>query len=73
MANPRNVPRPDPSARFWRLPAVLAYTQRSRSRIYADATFPRPLKLGPNTSAWIAAEVIAWCTAREVSAREVAA
>ena len=46
--------RPDPDARYWRLPAVVAYTGRSKSRIYDDPTFPKPIKLGPNTSAWIA-------------------
>lgn len=65
--------RPDPDARYWRLPAVVAYTGRSKSRIYDDPTFPKPIKLGPNTSAWIAEEVRAWCAAREAEARKVTA
>lgn len=53
---------PDPGAMFWRLPAVRAYTQRSRSALYRDPTFPKPVPLGPRTSAWVASEVIAWAT-----------
>lgn len=62
----------DAEVRYWRLPAVLAYTQRSRSAIYADPTFPRPIRLGPNTAAWKRDAVIAWCAERE-SAQQVAA
>ena len=61
-----------PFARYWRLPAVMAYTQRSRSAIYADQTFPRPIKIGPNTSVWKVDEVVSWCAERE-SAQQVAA
>lgn len=69
----RNVHGPDPSARYWRLPAVLAYTQRSRSSIYRDPTFPKPIKIGPNTAAWLADDVRAWCAAREADATRAAA
>lgn len=69
----RNTPAPDPAARYWRLPAVCAYTQRSRSSIYRDATFPKPIKIGPNTSAWLADDVRAWCDAREKAALQAAA
>jgi prophage regulatory protein len=65
-----NHPGPDDSATFWRLPAVLAYTQRSRSSIYRDASFPKPVKLGPNTAAWVAAEVKDWCQERISQSRE---
>lgn len=61
----KRVHSPDPNARYWRRSAVEAYTQRSKSAIYADPTFPKPIKLGPGTSAWVVAEVLAWCTARE--------
>ena len=64
---------PDTSARYWRLPQVQTYTGRSRTRIYADPSFPRPLKIGPNTSVWLVTEVIAWCEAREAEARKAAA
>ena len=65
--------RPDPYARYWRLPAVVVYTGRCRSRIYGDPTFPKPIRLGPNTSAWLRSEVEAWCLAREAAAGRVAA
>ncbi|WP_374474304.1 helix-turn-helix transcriptional regulator [Arenimonas sp.] len=64
--------QPDAEAKFWRLPAVMAYTQRSKTAIYRDTTFPKPVKLGPNTSAWLAAEVRAWCDQRAAQ-REVTA
>ena len=64
---------PDPLARYWTLGQVKTYTSRSRSRIYGDPTFPRPIKLGPNTSAWIAEEVRDWCAAREAEAGRVTA
>lgn len=70
-AKPNAVPKPDAAATFWRLPAVLAYTQRSRSAIYRDPTFPRPVRLAPNTSAWVAAEVKNWCEQRIAASREV--
>lgn len=64
-----NCKPPDPAARYWRCPQVETYTGRSRSRIYADPTFPKPLRIGPNTSAWLSAEVIAWCEEREAESR----
>ncbi len=63
----KNSHKPDPQARYWRLSAVISYTQRSRTSIYRDPTFPRPIRLAPNTSAWKAASVIAWCESREVA------
>jgi predicted DNA-binding transcriptional regulator AlpA len=57
-------PMPDSSARFWRLEAVMAYTQRSRSSIYRDPDFPKPVRLAPNTAAWVAEEIKAWADAR---------
>lgn len=64
---------PDPMSRYWTLGQVKTYTTRSRTRIYGDATFPRPIRIGPNTSVWIASEVRAWCDQREVEAGRVAA
>jgi prophage regulatory protein len=55
-------------ARFWRLPQVARYTGRSRSAIYRDATFPKPIKLGPNTSGWEAESVRKWCDDRVAEA-----
>lgn len=63
---------PDLQARFWRLPAVMAYTQRSRSAIYRDETFPKQIRLSQNCVAWESSEVIKWADER-VAARERAA
>lgn len=63
----KTPPRPDPTAALWRLPAVCAYNQFSRStllRKVAAGEFPRPIRLGANSIAWPAAEVIAWAAAR---------
>lgn len=70
---PRKQTHPDPAARYWRLPAVLTYVGRSRSAVYADQTFPRPIRLSANASAWLASEVRAWCAEREAEAGRVAA
>lgn len=59
---------PDPAARYWRLPAVLTYTGRSRSAIYRDPTFPRPIPLSANTSGFLSSQVIAWCEQRDAEA-----
>jgi prophage regulatory protein len=69
MANAAMKPNPDDQAKFWRLPTVLAYVQRSRAAIYKDPTFPKPVKLGPNTSAWIAVEVKKWADDRVSASR----
>lgn len=61
-------PHPDANARYWNLPAVMTYTGRSSSAIYRDLSFPKPIKLGPKTSVWIAEEVRAWCEQREAEA-----
>lgn len=63
-SKPRLIASPNDEAKFWRLPAVMRFTQRSRSAIYRDQTFPKSVKLGPNTVAWLAEEVRAWCDAR---------
>lgn len=50
-----------------KLPEVTALTRRSRSRIYADAArgdFPKAVKLGPRSVAWVASEVQDWLNAR---------
>lgn len=46
---------------------VTALTRRSRSSLYDDmerGAFPKPVKLGPRSVAWIASEVEAWLEAR---------
>ena len=63
----RPKPAPDLAAAHWRLQAVCRYNQFSRStllRKVARKEFPSPIRLGPNSIAWPAAEVIAWAAAR---------
>lgn len=46
--------------RMIRLPEVAARTGMRKSTIYlrvAEGSFPRPVKLGPNVSAWVEEEV----------------
>lgn len=44
---------------------MIAYTQRSRSAIYADESFPKPIKLAAHTAAWLVTDVIKWCEEQE--------
>lgn len=58
-----------------RLPRVKARTGLCRSDIYrriAAGDFPAPIKLGLRASAWNAAEVDSWITAR-IAARDAKA
>jgi prophage regulatory protein len=57
--------------RLLRLPAVKDITGLSRSTIYTDPNFPRPVKLGPRAIGWLEEEVAAWIAAR-VAEREAA-
>ncbi|WP_078757939.1 helix-turn-helix transcriptional regulator [Novilysobacter spongiicola] len=53
--------------RLIRLPAVVAMTGLSRSKIYrrvAAGSFPPQTRLGPRTSAWCFHEVSAWINER---------
>ena len=43
-----------------RLPDVIEMTGKSRSSIYADPTFPRPIKIGTRSSAWLLEEIQEW-------------
>ncbi|GAB1379755.1 helix-turn-helix transcriptional regulator [Pararhodobacter aggregans] len=75
MSTPANPNTPDraftpaqlvPNA-LLRTPDVCAVTGMARPTLYeamAKGLFPRPIKLGANSSAWGAAEVNAWCAAR---------
>ena len=47
-----------------RLAAVKELTGLSRSSIYAECSFPRPVKIGPRAVAWVEAEVCQWISAR---------
>ena len=60
------VPAEQPS-RFIKMREVKALSTLSTSEIYrriAAGTFPRQVMLGPKSSVWIEAEVLAWCEAR---------
>lgn len=49
--------------RLLRLTEVKSRTGKSASSIYAAIAageFPRPIKVGPRTSAWVESEVDAW-------------
>jgi prophage regulatory protein len=73
---PRKKPAPDPTAALWRLPAVCAYTQFSRSTLLRKVErreFPLPIRLGPNSIAWLSVEVIAWKDDRIAERDQVAA
>jgi prophage regulatory protein len=55
-----------------RLSAVQQQTGLSRSTIYkrvSEGSFPRPIKTGPRTVAWIHDEVRAWINARIAESR----
>ncbi len=62
-----------PNERFIRLPEVREITGRSKSQIYEDKTFPRPIKLSSRESAWLETEVRAWMQAKVAAARGKAA
>lgn len=47
-----------------KLNEVIGLTRRSRSAIYADPTFPRPIKIGRAAIAWSADEIQAWIETR---------
>lgn len=61
----------DTMKRLLRLPEVLSRTGLSRSTLYADATFPRSIKIGPRAVAWDEREIDDWIEAR-IEAREAA-
>lgn len=52
---------------FLRLKRVVELTGKSKSQIYADGragTFPMWVRIGPNSTAWRAADVFAWIESR---------
>jgi prophage regulatory protein len=61
---------PPPQKKFLRLSKVMESTGLSRSSIYRKieaAEFPRQVRLGPKSVAWIEAEVQAWMEQLELS------
>jgi prophage regulatory protein len=64
------------SPRFERLPEVLRRVGVGRSTLYRwieAGQFPGPVRLGPNTSAWLASDVDRWIAKRVKQASEVTA
>lgn len=60
------------SVRFLRLQEVLRICGKSRSSIYdaiSKGEFPRPVKIGANSSGWIDAEIEAWIRSRIEASR----
>lgn len=52
--------------RLLRINDVIAMTGKSRSSIYADTLFPKPIKTGSRTSAWLHEELEEWIEARKL-------
>lgn len=50
--------------RLLRLNEVKTMTGKSRSSIYDDSSFPRPVKIGARSAAWVCDEVEAWIQGR---------
>lgn len=50
--------------RLIRLPEVLDKTGLSRSRLYADKSFPKRVRLGARGVAWVEAEIEEWIQER---------
>tara|TARA_R110002049_G_scaffold111070_5_gene260205 strand:- start:152 stop:361 length:210 start_codon:yes stop_codon:yes gene_type:complete len=57
--------------RLIKLPEVEKLTGKSRSAIYSDPSFPRPVKLSKRASAFVESEVYAWIESR-IAEREKA-
>jgi prophage regulatory protein len=58
-----------PHEQFLRLPAVIQRTGRSKTAIYTDPTFPKPIKISKMSSAWLESEVNEWMAERVKAAR----
>ncbi len=50
--------------RLLKLTEVIDLTRRSRSAIYADESFPKPVKIGRAAVAWPANEIETWINDR---------
>ncbi|MED8279837.1 AlpA family phage regulatory protein [Escherichia coli] len=51
-----------------RFPKVIEMTGKSRTRIYADIrseAFPKPIRIGPRSIAWVEQEIIDWLEERK--------
>ena len=61
-------------SRLLRLPEVIERTRLSRSTIYLrmklkEASFPRPINLGPRTVVWMESEIEEWIEERIKASR----
>ncbi len=58
-------------ARLERLPAVLARTGLSRTAVWrrSGVDFPAPVRLGPQTIAWVSDEIDQWIADRIAASR----
>ncbi len=68
----RRVNSRSPEVRFIRIKEVLAICGKSRSSVYEamqKGEFPKPVKLGGRSSAWVKSEIEQWVQAR-ILARE---
>jgi len=63
--------QPATQYRLLKIPEVESITGKSRTSIYSDTTFPRPVKIGPRASAWVESEVMAWIESR-ITTRQTA-
>lgn len=71
MVNTSQQTTPHP-AQFYRLPHLKQRLGVSGSSIWAwvkKGTFPKPIKLSENTTAWYAADVEAWAADRIASSQ----
>jgi prophage regulatory protein len=69
-----NPPTPKSLPRVIKLPAVVDQTSLSRTTIYrliSQGTFPAPIKLGPNSSGWLASDINEWIMARKVESMQI--
>lgn len=61
--------------KFLRLPQVKAMTGLGRTRVYrliGEGAFPRPVRLGPQSVAWLQSEIESWMQGR-IAERDEAA
>jgi prophage regulatory protein len=54
---------------LWRLSEVLRRTGKSRSALYADDSFPKQIKIGKRSVAWIGSEIEEWIRGRVEASR----
>lgn len=50
--------------RFLRIKLVLSMTGKTKSALYGDPSFPKPVKIGPQASAWLESEILEWMASR---------